>query len=53
MEKSETKSCAMDGRIYSDDAEVCAEGRCMICRDGDWQETQDLFPPKKSGILAP
>jgi hypothetical protein len=53
MEGSERKSCAYEGTLYSDDAEVCAEGKCMICQDGEWQETTELFPPKKSGIFSP
>jgi len=51
--KSDKKSCSLDDRTYSHDAEVCESGKCMICKDGEWVETEDLFPPKESGIFSP
>ncbi len=53
MERSDYKSCIYQERMYHHDSEVCTESSCMICKDGSWEETTDLFPPKKSGILSP
>ncbi len=53
MERSDYKSCMSNEQIYPHDSEVCTGSSCMICNDGNWQETKDLFPPKKSGILSP
>jgi hypothetical protein len=46
-------TCSYDGQTYGHDAEVCADGKCRLCKDGKWEETTDLFPAKESGILSP
>ena len=53
MELFEKQSCSFQGRSYSDDSEVCDNEKCMICDDGNWVQSTDLFPPKKSGIFSP
>jgi hypothetical protein len=53
MESSEQNSCSFHGRNYSHDSEVCTDEECMICNDGKWENSSDLFPPKESGLLSP
>lgn len=53
MDRSDKSGCLFEGRLYPHDSEVCTGTLCMICRDGDWEETTELFPSKDSGILAP
>ncbi len=53
MAESESNSCSLYDRNYPHDSHVCAEKTCMICNNGKWEETTDLFSPKRSGILSP
>jgi|WetSurSiteA1Bulk_404760.scaffolds.fasta_scaffold18263_3 hypothetical protein len=53
MDTSRKNTCSYEGETYHHDAEFCADGKCMICKDGRWEETKDLFPPKESAILSP
>ena len=53
MERSSKSGCSFKDHLYPHDSEVCREGKCMICNDGKWEETDELFPPKTSGIFSP
>jgi len=50
MERFTEDTCSYKGHTYGHDSEVCGDGKCMICKDGNWEETTDLFPPKETGI---
>ncbi len=53
MENRYKNTCSYMGNTYAHDAEVCGDGKCMICKDGKWEDASDLFPPKESGIFSP
>jgi hypothetical protein len=53
MEPIKKNTCSFKGETYNHDAEVCGEEKCMICKDGKWEEFTGLFPPKASGIFSP
>lgn len=48
MEKSERKSCTFEGEEYSHGSEVCKDGKCMICNDGQWEPSVHVFPVEES-----
>ncbi len=30
--------CSFEGKTYSEDSEICALLRCMICKKGQWED---------------
>lgn len=39
MERKEKKDCRSDGFVHPDGSEVCCEGYCLVCKDGQWVDT--------------
>ncbi len=39
MEFHEGDSCRFDDSVYPDGSEVCCEGYCLVCKDGQWEDT--------------
>lgn len=36
-------SCTYEGEFFSNGEKLCVSDRCMVCRDGEWEEKTDLF----------
>ncbi len=52
MEHLKRKSCYHQGRIYSDGAQICTDAQCIVCRDGDWQDSDERLYHKARPSLA-
>jgi hypothetical protein len=39
MEFQEKEGCSLDNSVYPSGAEVCCEGYCQVCKDGQWVDT--------------
>lgn len=39
-QKHDKDSCLYQGRVYSENEQICGEGICIVCKNGDWEETE-------------
>ena len=53
MSETEKKSCSFQGHIYPHGAEVQIAEKCMVCKDGAWEETSRACRPSKSRRVDP
>ena len=40
------RTCSYADMVFPHDTEVCDNGKCMICKDGVFEDYQDPRPPK-------
>lgn len=41
---AEKKSCKFAGFEYPDGSKICKTRKCVICKDGEWEETGESCP---------
>ena len=44
METSGLQECSLASYVLAHGSELCMEGKCIICSDGDWEDKMDVYP---------
>ena len=48
MEEPDLKECDMNGELFPNGSQVCSRGKCLVCVDGEWIDTDNkLACPKE------
>ena len=50
MEETE-KSCTYKNETYTEGMEVCLDDRCIVCKDGKWEDqAAGKLPASEAGV---
>jgi hypothetical protein len=47
------RTCSYAGMVFPHDMEVCDKGKCMICKDGAFENYPEPRPPKYGLHVSP
>jgi hypothetical protein len=48
MDLYEEDGCRLEDWIYPNGSQMCCQGECMICRDGEWNDLDVEFKEPES-----